>query len=142
MTTPEALALLNACFNATAATLLVLAYLAIRQKRIERHLKLMTSAFVVSCAFLVSYLTRYYMAGDTPFRGEGLIRPIYFAILITHVILAIVVVPLVLRTLYLAYRKRFGTHRKVARWTFPIWLYVSVTGVIVYVMLYQWPGRG
>jgi putative membrane protein len=142
MTLPETLALLNACFNATAGMLLLAAYVAIRRKRVQRHLRLMVAALGFSALFLTSYLTRYAIAGDTPFQGTGWLRPVYFTILVSHVLLAIVVVPLVLRTLYLAYRRRFPDHRALARWTFPIWMYVSVTGVIVYLMLYQLPVSG
>lgn len=141
MSVPETLAALNACFNATAGALMVSGVVAIKAGRIERHRKLMLSAFAASCLFLISYLTRYGIAGDTPFQGEGWLRPVYFTILISHVVLAIVVVPLVLRTLYLGLKGRFGRHKPLARWTFPIWLYVSVTGVAVYVMLYHFPGR-
>lgn len=140
MTLPETLALLNACLNGTAAILMVTAYVHIRGGRVEMHRRFMIGAISVSALFLVSYLTRYGIAGDTPFRGEGILRPIYFAILISHVLLAMGVVPLVLRTVYLAAKKRFREHRRIARITFPIWVYVSVTGVIVYLMLYQLPG--
>jgi putative membrane protein len=94
---------------------------------------------VSSCLFLTSYLTRFALSGDTRFEGEGAIRYVYFAILISHVSLAIVIVPLVLRTLYLAVKKRFEQHRRIARWTLPLWTYVSITGVVVYLMLYHWP---
>lgn len=139
MTLPETLALLNACFNATAGVLLVSAYVAIRRKQVRRHRGLMISALALSCLFLISYLTRMAIAGDTPFQGTGWLRPVYFTILVTHVLLAMAVVPLVLRTLFLALRRRFPEHRRIARWTFPIWMYVSVTGVLVYLMLYQLP---
>ena len=92
---------------------------------------------MTSTCFLVSYLTYHYYHGDTPFPGQGIVRPFYFAILITHVILAIVIVPLVLITVYRAARGDFIRHRRIARWTLPLWLYVSVTGVIVYLMLYR-----
>jgi putative membrane protein len=99
---------------------------------------LMVAAFVVSCLFLASYVTRFALSGDTKFGGEGAIRYVYFALLISHVLLAVAVPPLAIRTLYLAVKKRFDAHRRIARITFPIWLYVSVTGVLVYLMLYQW----
>ena len=137
MTLVSSLALLNACLNATAGVLLALGYNAIRQRRIEKHQRLMRAAFIVSCVFLVSYLTRYSLSGDTPYRGQGWLRPLYFSILISHVFLAICTVPLVLRTLYLARKERFQEHRRIARITFPVWTYVSATGVIVYLMLYQ-----
>ena len=139
MTFPETLAMLNACLNATAGVLLVIAFVMIRKRNVTAHKRLMSGAFVVSCLFLCSYLTRMAIAGDTPFEGTGSIRYVYFAVLISHVILAIAVVPLVLRTLWLAHHERFEAHRRLARWTFPIWLYVSVTGVVVYLMLYQLP---
>jgi uncharacterized membrane protein YozB (DUF420 family) len=97
----------------------------------------MLSAFGCSMLFLISYLIYHYQVGSVPFRGQGWIRPVYFSILLTHTILATAVVPLALITLSRALRKRFDAHRRIARWTFPIWLYVSVTGVIVYWMLYR-----
>ena len=97
----------------------------------------MIAAFVVSTLFLASYLTYHYHAGSTPFEGEGLIRGVYFAVLIPHIVLAALILPLALTTLYFALRKRFNKHRRIARWTLPIWLYVSVTGIVVYWMLYH-----
>jgi putative membrane protein len=141
MTLPETLALLNACLNGTAAVLMVSGVMSIKAGHIERHRKLMLSAFAASCVFLVSYLTRMAIAGDTPYTGQGWDRYLYFAILISHVVLAIVVVPLVLRTLWLGLKERFDKHPKIARVAMPLWLYVSVTGVVVYVMLYHVPGR-
>lgn len=96
----------------------------------------MLAAFASSTLFLISYLTYHYQVGSVPFKGQGFVRIIYFSILLTHTILAVVVVPLVLVTLFRALRNRFDAHRRIARWTFPIWLYVSVTGVAVYWMLY------
>jgi len=96
----------------------------------------MLSAFACSIVFLTSYLIYHYQVGSVPYKGQGWIRGLYFAILLTHTILAVAVVPLVLITLIRALRERFAAHRRIARWTFPIWLYVSVTGVIVYMMLY------
>ncbi len=136
-TLPERLALLNACLNGIAGLLLIGGYIAIRRHRVDIHKRLMWRAFIVSVLFLISYLTRISIAGDTPFQGEGIWRPIYFTILITHVVLAMAVPPLALRTLFLGQKERFVQHRKIAKWTLPIWLYVSVTGVIVYLMLYQ-----
>ena len=98
----------------------------------------MVSAFVISTLFLVSYLTYHYHAGSKPFPGEGWTRPLYFAILISHVILATVTLPLSIVTLARGIRGRFEKHRSIARWALPIWLYVSVTGVVVYLMLYRW----
>jgi putative membrane protein len=128
---------LNACLNATSALFLLLAYRAIRRREIERHRGLMLAAAITSAVFLVSYLTYHARVGSVRFTGQGPVRTIYFAILISHTILAVTVLPLVLRTLYLGLRRRDGQHRRIARWTFPIWLYVSVTGVVVYVMLYR-----
>ncbi|MEM6960941.1 MAG: DUF420 domain-containing protein [Myxococcota bacterium] len=139
MNLPEYLACLNACLNATSGILLSLAYVMVKKRRLIWHQRLMTGAFLVSCLFLASYTTRMAIAGDTKFLGQGPIRQVYFTILISHVTLAMAVVPLVLRTLWLAYRGEFTAHRRIARWTFPIWLYVSITGVIVYLMLYQLP---
>ena len=96
----------------------------------------MLVAFGCSILFLISYLTYHYQVGSVPFKGQGWIRPVYFTILLTHTILAVTVVPLALVTLSRAWRERFDAHRRIARWTFPIWLYVSVTGVVVYWMLY------
>jgi putative membrane protein len=128
---------LNACLNATSALFLLLAYRAIRRREIERHRGLMLAAAITSAVFLVSYLTYHARVGSVRFTGQGPVRTVYFAILISHTILAATVLPLVLRTLYLGLRRRDGQHRRIARWTFPIWLYVSVTGVVVYVMLYR-----
>ncbi len=128
---------LNACLNGSCAVLLTLGYLAIRRGNIARHKACMGLAFITSVFFLISYLTYHALHGSTRFPGTGPVRPLYFAILISHTILAVVIVPLVLRTLYLALRGRFDAHRRLARWTFPVWMYVSVTGVVVYLMLYQ-----
>lgn len=128
---------LNAILNSTSALFLIAGYLFIRRGRIESHKKCQITAVVTSTVFLISYLTYHYYHGDTRFLGQGIIRPVYFAILITHVILAIVIVPLVLITLVRALRSDFIRHRRIARWTLPLWLYVSVTGVIVYLMLYH-----
>jgi putative membrane protein len=127
----------NAFLNATSAVLLVLGYRAIRRLKIERHRAFMLSAAATSTLFLVSYITYHAHVGSMRFSGQGPIRTVYFAILISHTILAIVIVPLVLRTLYLGLRRRDERHRRVARITFPLWLYVSVTGVVVYWMLYR-----
>lgn len=128
---------LNACLNAVSALLLAAAYHAIRRKEIERHRRLMLTAVATSAAFLVSYLVYHAQVGSVRFQGQGAVRPIYFAILVTHTILAVVIVPMILRTLFLAWKKRFPEHRRLARWTFPLWVYVSVTGVVIYVMLYR-----
>jgi putative membrane protein len=131
------LAPLNAILNTTATILLLAGFYFIKQRRIRAHRICMTSAVCVSAAFLTSYLIFHYEVGDILFTGRGWIRPVYFSILIPHVILAGLIVPLVLITLYFALRSRFASHRRIARWTWPLWIYVSVTGVIVYLMLYQ-----
>ena len=122
---------LNAALNGTSAVLLALGYLFIRRKKVNLHKACMVSAFVISTLFLVSYLTYHYHAGSKPFPGEGWTRPLYFAILISHVILATATLPLSIVTLARGVRGRFEKHRRIARWALPIWLYVSVTGVVV-----------
>lgn len=129
---------LNAVLNGTSAVLLAFGYLFIRRKKVNLHKACMVSAFVISTLFLVSYLIYHYHAGSKPFPGEGWTRPLYFAILISHVILATVSLPLAIVTLARGLRGRFEKHRSIARWALPIWLYVSVTGVVVYLMLYRW----
>lgn len=128
---------LNAVLNATSACLLTIGYLFIRAKRILAHTICMSLAFGVSTLFLISYVTYHLQVGATRFPHSGWIRPVYFSLLISHTVLAVVIVPLVLRTLYLAIRQRFKEHERIARVTLPLWLYVSVTGVIVYWMLYH-----
>ena len=128
---------LNATLNASSAVLLVLAYRAIRGHRIEPHRKLMLAAAAISAVFLTSYLVYHAHVGSVRFNGVGPVRAVYFTILITHTILAVTIVPMVLRTLYLGLRRRDEQHRRLARWTFPLWLYVSVTGVVIYAMLYR-----
>ena len=128
---------LNATLNALSALLLVAALCCIRAKQVAAHAGLMIGAFGVSGLFLISYLTYHVQVGSVHFLGTGWIRPVYFTILISHTILAILIVPLILRTLFLAVRKRFAEHTAIARWTFPLWLYVSVSGIVVYYLLYQ-----
>src|SRR5215471_1359552 len=128
---------LNACLNGTSAVLLLSGYLFIRSGKVAAHRTCQISAVIVSILFLVSYLTYYYYHGTTRFQGVGLARPIYFTILTSHTILAVVIVPLVTITLLRARRLDFVRHRKIARVTLPLWIYVSITGVIVYLMLYQ-----
>ena len=128
----------NAVLNGTSAVLLAFGYLFIRRKKVNLHKACMVSAFGTSTLFLVSYLIYHYHAGSKPFPGEGWTRPLYFAILISHVILATVTLPLSIVTLARGLRGRFEKHRSIARWALPIWLYVSVTGVAVYLMLYRW----
>jgi len=128
---------LNACLNGTSAVLLFSGYRFIRAKNVIAHRTCQVAALIVSILFLASYLTYHYNHGSTRFQGTGLVRPIYFTILTTHTILAIVIVPLVILTFYRALRNDFTRHRRIARITLPIWLYVSITGVIVYLMLYH-----
>jgi len=128
---------LNATLNAISGVLLLIAYVHIRSRRIEQHRRFMIAAFITSSLFLVSYLVYHAQVGSVPFKREGVVRPIYFTILITHVTLAATVVPLSLVTLSRGLKARYPQHRRIARWTFPVWMYVSVTGVLVYVLLYQ-----
>jgi uncharacterized membrane protein YozB (DUF420 family) len=128
----------NATLNSIATLLLLAGYAMIRRGNVAAHRACMGSAFGVSALFLTSYLTYHYYAGSTPFAGSGWVRPAYFFILITHIVLAAIVPPLALMTLWRAYKQRFEAHARLARWTLPIWLYVSVTGVMVYVLLYHW----
>ena len=127
----------NAALNSASALLLIAGYLFIRNKRVRAHKACMLAAFTTSSLFLLSYLVYHYNVGSVPFRGQGWIRTVYFAILISHTVLAVLIVPLVLITLTRALKGNFDRHRRIARWTFPLWLYVSVTGVIVYWMLYR-----
>jgi uncharacterized membrane protein YozB (DUF420 family) len=123
--------------NGTSAVLLFSGYLFIRSGNVAAHRTCQVSALVVSILFLASYLTYHFNHGTTRFQGTGLARPIYFTVLTSHTILAIVIVPLVALTFYRAFRRDFIRHRRIARITLPLWLYVSITGVIVYLMLYQ-----
>ena len=133
---------LNAMLNSTSALLLLAGFRFIRLGKIQAHRNCQVTAVLTSTLFLISYLTYHYYHGATKFAGQGLVRPFYFIILTTHTILAVMIVPLILVTLYRAARGDFLRHRRIARWTLPLWLYVSVTGVIVYVMLYHvYPAR-
>jgi putative membrane protein len=132
------LPLLNASLNGASGILLVAGYVFIRRHQVRRHRFCMLSAFSLSALFLVSYIIYHSIAGSTNFTGQGWIRPVYFIILISHIILAALVLPLALMTLYRAWRDAFVQHRRVARWTLPVWLYVSISGVLVYLMLYHW----
>jgi uncharacterized membrane protein YozB (DUF420 family) len=127
----------NASLNATSGVLLLIGYILIRTRRIEQHRKVMIAAFAASSLFLVCYVVYHAQVGSVPFPRHGFVRPLYFTILITHVTLAFAVPPLAVITLTRGLRGRFAQHRRIARWTLPIWLYVSVTGVLVYVLLYQ-----
>jgi uncharacterized membrane protein YozB (DUF420 family) len=127
----------NATLNALSGVLLLTGYVLIRQRRIEQHRKVMLAAFASSSLFLICYVVYHAQVGSVRFTRQGFVRPLYYTILITHVTLAASVVPLALITLTRGLKGRFTQHRRIARWTFPIWMYVSVTGVIVYVLLYQ-----
>lgn len=129
---------LNATLNGLTATLLSVGYVFIRRGREGAHRACMIAALLLSVAFLTSYLVYHFNVGSIQFTAEGWVRPVYFSILLSHAVLAVVVVPLVVVTVVRAFRRRFERHRRVARWTLPVWLYVSVTGVLVYLMLYRW----
>jgi putative membrane protein len=126
---------LDALLNALAAVALVFGFAFIRAQRIAAHRAAMFTAFIFSSAFLAAYITNYALHGEMHFQGHGTVRAIYFPLLISHIILAVLCLPMILITFFLSLTGRFPTHKKIARWTFPIWLYVSVTGVIVYLML-------
>src|SRR5437899_1273186 len=130
-------AALNASLNGVSAVLLACGYVAIRNGKIALHKMFMIAAFAVSSVFLVSYLFYHYRVGHVAFQGQGWIRPVYFVLLLTHTVLAVVIVPMILVTLRRAWLEKFDRHRIIARWTLPLWFYVSVTGVVVYLMLYQ-----
>lgn len=127
----------NACFNALSSLLLLIGYVAIRRRKVRVHLSCMLGALASSTLFLVGYLTRMYLTGSHTFPTLGWIRTFYLVLLFSHMVLAVVLLPLILRTLQLAATRRFAQHRRWARWTWPIWMYVSVTGVVVYWMLYH-----
>jgi len=131
------LATVNAGLNASAAVLIGAGFYFIKQRNIPAHRACMLAATTVSALFLVSYLTYHYNVGSVRFTKQGWIRSVYFPLLITHTVLAAVVLPMALRTLFLAVKGRFANHRRIAKWTFPVWMYVSITGVVVYLMLYH-----
>jgi len=131
------LATVNAALNATAAILIGSGFYFVKQKNIAAHKACMIAALAVSTLFLASYLFYHYNVGSVRFMKQGWIRNVYFPLLISHTILAAVVLPLVLRTAFLAFKGRFPSHVRIAKWSFPTWMYVSVTGVVVYLMLYQ-----
>jgi uncharacterized membrane protein YozB (DUF420 family) len=133
----DALPAVNASLNAISGVLLLVAYGLIRARKIEEHRKVMIAAFTASSLFLVSYIVYHAQVGSVRFTRQGFVRPVYFAILISHVTLAAAVLPLAIITLSRGLKARYAQHRRIARWTFPIWLYVSVTGVLVYILLYQ-----
>lgn len=128
---------IDATLNGTSAVLLVIGRGFIKRGRMAAHRAVMIAALTSSSLFLIFYLYYHWHVGDVHFHGHGWTRPVYFSILISHTILAAAIVPMVLITLSRALRERFDRHRAIARWTYPVWLYVSITGVIVYVMLYQ-----
>ncbi len=130
---------INASLNVLATVFLTLGYIFIKRKKQNAHRNCMIAAFITSTVFLACYLTYHFnVTAVTKFQGQGIARPIYFFILITHIILAVIIVPLVLITLSRGLKQRFEAHKRIARWTWPLWMYVSVTGVIVYMMLYVW----
>jgi putative membrane protein len=137
MTLSEILPSVNATLNATSAAFLLTGFVAIRTRRIALHRFAMQGAFVASSVFLVCYLTRAYLTGTHHFPGSGWLKVAYFGVLFSHMLLAMATLPLVLRTLFLARRSRFPEHRRIAKYTWPVWMYVSVTGVLVYFMLYH-----
>ena len=127
----------NASLNAVSGVLLLIGYALIRARRIAAHRAVMIAAFVASALFLVCYVIYHAQVGSVPFQRQGFVRPLYFTILISHIVLAASVPPLAIVTLTRGLKGRYPQHRRIARWTLPIWLYVSVTGVLVYVLLYQ-----
>ena len=126
---------LDAVLNALSALALVIGFTFIREGKVAAHRRAMFAAFICSVVFLAAYVTNHALHGDMRFAGQGMIRPIYFALLISHILLSVVALPLILITFFLSLSGRFPAHRRLARWTFPIWLYVSVTGVVVYALL-------
>ena len=126
---------LNACFNGTSAVFLVLAWRAIRSRRVAEHARYMLVALGASALFLVSYIVYHSVHGDSPFPGQGAIRPLYFFILISHILLSAVVLPLIFSSFLFSLAGRFAQHKKISRYTLPVWLYVSVTGVLVFALL-------
>lgn len=129
------LPLVNAVLNSVSALCLVGGLVAIIKKKTQTHKRFMIGAFICSTLFLVSYIIYHAIQGDTAFLGTGIVRPIYFFILITHIVLSFVALPIILITFYFALTQRFDSHKKMARWTWPLWMYVSVTGVLIYVFL-------
>lgn len=135
--TVESLPAVNATLNGIAGILLLIGFLLIRSRHIDLHRRFMLAAFAASALFLVSYIVYHAQVGSVRFTRQGFVRPLYFTVLVTHVVLAAAVLPLAIVTLTRGLNGRFQAHRAIARWTLPIWLYVSVTGVLVYVLLYQ-----
>ena len=137
MDLPNLLPHVNATLNATAMILLLYARVMIAQKRIERHKRAMLAALAVSGFFLITYITYHYVAPIFVFRGYGWIRPVYYFLLISHVVLAALAIPMILITVWFGLHRSDARHRAIARWTWPVWMYVSVSGVVVYLLLYQ-----
>jgi uncharacterized membrane protein YozB (DUF420 family) len=129
---------LNAVLNFCATVLLVAGWYCIKTRKVAGHITFMILALLVSAAFLTSYLIYHFNVGSFPFQGKGWIRPVYFTLLITHVIMAVVNLPMIIMTVIPVLGRKFDKHKRIARWTLPVWLYVSVTGVLVYMMCYQW----
>lgn len=134
---PGALASVNAALNGAAGCFLIAGYVFVRRRQWEAHRRCMLTAFGLSSLFLVTYLLHHYRVGSVPFQGEGAIRTVYFALLVPHIVLAALIIPLALFTIYRGWTGRFEAHRRVARWTLPVWLYVSASGVAIYWMLYH-----
>ena len=134
----------NASLNGLSTIFIVTGWLFVRRNYTKQHIISMCSALLTSTLFLICYLVYHFHVGATRFTAEGLVRPIYYTLLLTHVVLAIAIVPLIFATVIPALRARYDRHRRIARWTLPIWLYVSVTGVVIYMMLYHWfpPAKG
>ena len=132
---PHIFAAVNAAINSTVSVLLVLAYYLVRKRQYEAHKKVMLTAIVLSSLFLVSYIAHHLFAGDTKFGGVGSIRYVYFTLLITHIALAAIILPFILYTAYQSLTGDYASHKKIARYTFPLWLYVSITGVVVYLFI-------
>jgi len=126
---------INALFNSIATVFLILGFVAIKKRNFHRHMQLNLAAFVSSALFLISYVLYHNFVGHTTFPGEGIIRPIYFTILISHIILSVVIVPLILSSFFFAFAGKFQIHRKISKWTFPLWIYVSITGVAIFFIL-------
>ena len=136
--TVQELPAINAALNGVATLLLASGFIAIRNNKRELHRNLMIGALVFSALFLTRYLIYHYHVGSKPFPELGWIKTTYLWILFPHIVLAVVMVPMILKTFWHAYKEEWEKHKKIARWTFPIWMYVSITGVIIYLMLYQW----
>lgn len=136
------LPLLNALLNTTSAVLLVIGHQKMKKGNIPAHKKLMIAVFITSTMFLTSYLIYHYVHGSQPFQGQGWIRPVYFTILLTHTVCATAIVPLAIITLRRGLKREDDRHARIARWTYPVWLYVSITGVLIYLLLYQFYPAG